>query len=233
MSRTRRTRKIRAEIADSRERAPTEFGCCLRDGPPFRLESGPGLEPKRTGGPDDGDQRSPNPPRPRERQALHRTPDRGRQAPVAPQRTPARLGEHGVVLLQEDEAKLAERRRTWGEVLRPTDEVEAFLVERAVVHLVKLERASVVESASHLERRRKLAAKSIQSAETTKCGHRLDAVVSLGKLPNEPNPVEATERLSQSGNLGKLPNEPNRVVTLERSSVLGTLGKLPNEPKDA
>ena len=58
------------------------------------------------------------------------------------------LASTGVVLLPEDEAKLVERRRSWGEVLRPTDEVEAFLVERAVVHSVKLERASAVESAS-------------------------------------------------------------------------------------
>ena len=58
------------------------------------------------------------------------------------------LSGDGTVLLPEDEAKLSERRVSWGRVLRPTDEVEAFLVEQAVVHSVKLERASAVESAS-------------------------------------------------------------------------------------
>ena len=58
------------------------------------------------------------------------------------------LASTGVVLLPEDEARLAERRRAWGEVPRPADEVEVFLVERAVEHSVKLERASAVESAS-------------------------------------------------------------------------------------
>ena len=57
----------------------------------------------------------------------------------------------GVVLLPEDEARLAERRESRVAVLRPSDEVEAFLVERAVVHSVKLERASAVESAAALE----------------------------------------------------------------------------------
>ena len=58
------------------------------------------------------------------------------------------LASTGIVLLPEDEAKLATRRASWVEVLRPADDVEAFLVERAVVHSVKLERASAVESVS-------------------------------------------------------------------------------------
>ena len=52
----------------------------------------------------------------------------------------------GTVLLPADEAKLIERRESWGEVLRPKDEVEVYLVERAVVHSVKLDRLSTVES---------------------------------------------------------------------------------------
>ena len=53
----------------------------------------------------------------------------------------------GTVLLPADEAKLIERRESWGAVLRPEDQVEVFLVERAVVHSVKLDRLSTVESA--------------------------------------------------------------------------------------
>ena len=53
----------------------------------------------------------------------------------------------GTVLLPADEAKLIERRESWGDVLRPEDQVEVYLVERAVVHSVKLDRLSTVESA--------------------------------------------------------------------------------------
>ena len=53
----------------------------------------------------------------------------------------------GTVLLPADEAKLIERRESWGAVLQPGDEVDVFLVERAVLHSVKLDRLSTVESA--------------------------------------------------------------------------------------
>ena len=67
------------------------------------------------------------------------------------------LAGSGVVLLPADEAKLVERRQTWGDVLRPGDEVEGFLVERAVVHSVKLDRLATVESA--------LACESVERAD--------------------------------------------------------------------
>ena len=292
------------------------------------------------------------------------------------------LASTGVVLLPEDEAKLAERRQSWGEVLRPADEVEEFLVDRAIVHSVKVERASAVESASavasveradreyevevlgrlevaeaevrawsrlgeemakygtlgrdgldsvfrllkvgrsedprrydlfdlareagsgdpareasrvearqaladliegrleerrhavarifeeldgpegrdlarakaaidpdptgvlarryeqadergllqmlkELDRRRKISANSPDS-ERKVC--RFDGAGNLGKIPNEPNEVETSERSSNPGNLGKLPNEPNRVGPGEQLSDPGNRGKLPNEP---
>ena len=291
----------------------------------------------------------------------------------------------GAVLLPEDEAKLAERRRSWGEVLRPADKVETFLVERAVVHSVKLERASAVESAAarasveradddyeadalrrlesaegevrawtrlrdelarlgtigrdgresayrlleiggsedhrrhdiyglaraagasegrdeaarlearealgdligarleecrrsvtrifdelngpdgqalaaakaafdigpagmiarryeeadergllrmldHLKRHRKAVANSPQSDASTGLSRPLDNHGNLGKIPNEPNGVNPTERSSGLGDLGKLPNEPNEVGIVERSGDSGNLGKVPNEP---
>ena len=63
----------------------------------------------------------------------------------------------GMVLLPADEAKLLERRSSWSEVLKPVDEVEVFLVERAVLHSVKLDRLSTVESA--------LACESVERAD--------------------------------------------------------------------
>ena len=57
------------------------------------------------------------------------------------------LRSEGTVLLPTDEAKLLERRESWGRVLRPGDEVEGFLVEQAILHSVKLDRLATVESA--------------------------------------------------------------------------------------
>ena len=93
------------------------------------------------------------------------------------------LASTGVVLLPDDEAKLAERRQSWGEVLRPVDDVEAFLVERAVVHSVKLERASAVESAS--------ARASVERAD-----REYEAEV-LGRLEAAETEVRAWERLGE------------------------------------
>ena len=295
------------------------------------------------------------------------------------------LASTGIALLPEDEAKFAERRQSWGEVLRPADDVEAFLVERAVVHSVKLERASAVEATSArgsveradqeyeadvlkrleaaeaevrawerlgeglakfgtlgrdgldsafrlleiggfedcrrhdlfdlaeaagssaaqneaarvaarealadligarleerrravtrifeeidgpegralarakaaldtgpagllarryeeaeerglmrmldgLDRRRKAAATSTQTPDSTDSRRQSEGVGGLGKLPNEPNEPRAEERSGDPENLGKLPNEPNDLATETRSGGSEILGKLPNEP---
>ena len=93
----------------------------------------------------------------------------------------------GTVLLPADEAKLIERRESWGDVLRPEDEVEVYLVERAVVHSVKLDRLSTVESA--------LACASVERAD------RDYEANALAKIESVETEIRQWERLEGEMNL--------------------------------
>ena len=103
------------------------------------------------------------------------------------------LRSEGVVLLPGDEAKLLERRESWGRVLRPEDEVEGFLVEQAILHSVKLDRLARVESA--------LACESVERADREYEGHFL---ARIERVEAEVRDWERLEGLlQQRGTLGR------------------------------
>ena len=103
------------------------------------------------------------------------------------------LRSEGTVLLPADEAKLLERRETWGRVLRPEDEVEGFLVEQAILHSVKLDRLNTVESA--------LACESVEHADREYEGHFL---ARIERVEAEVRDWERLEGLlQQRGTLGR------------------------------
>ena len=103
------------------------------------------------------------------------------------------LRSEGTVLLPADEAKLLERRESWGRVLRPEDEVEGFLVEQAILHSVKLDRLNTVESA--------LACASVERADREYEGHFL---ARIERVEAEVRDWERLEGLMQQrGTLGR------------------------------
>ena len=57
------------------------------------------------------------------------------------------LAGDGAVLLLEDEARLRERIAAWGECLGPRNALEEYLISRAALHSVKLDRATRVDAA--------------------------------------------------------------------------------------
>ena len=103
------------------------------------------------------------------------------------------LRSEGVVLLPADEAKLLERRESWGRVLRPVDEVEGFLVEQAILHSVKFDRLTMVESA--------LACASVELADREYEAHFL---ARIERVEAEVRDWERLEGLlQQRGTLGR------------------------------
>ena len=99
----------------------------------------------------------------------------------------------GTVLLPADEAKLLERRESWGRVLRPEDEVEVFLVEQAILHSVKLDRLARVESA--------LARESVERADLA---YETDFLARIERVEAEVRDWERLEGVLQSrGTLGR------------------------------
>ena len=103
------------------------------------------------------------------------------------------LRSEGTVLLLADEAKLLERRETWGRVLRPEDEVEGFLVEQAILHSVKLDRLATVESA--------LACASVERADRA---YEADFLARIERVEAEVRDWERLEGLlQQRGTLGR------------------------------
>ena len=99
----------------------------------------------------------------------------------------------GTVLLPADEAKLLERRESWGRVLRPEDEVEGFLVEQAILHSVKLDRLATVESA--------LACASVERADRE---YETRSLARIERVEAEVRDWERLEGVLQSrGTLGR------------------------------
>ncbi len=62
------------------------------------------------------------------------------------------LAGQGAVMLPEDEALYRERLEAWTDTLRPRDAVEEYLVSRAVVRSVQLDRGTRIENARVVER---------------------------------------------------------------------------------
>ena len=103
------------------------------------------------------------------------------------------LAGEGTVLLPGDEAKLLERRESWGRVLRPEDEVEGFLVEQAILHSVKLDRLTTVESA--------LACESVERADREYEGRFLARIERVEAEVRDWERIEGV--LLQRGTLGR------------------------------
>ena len=103
------------------------------------------------------------------------------------------LRSEGTVLLPADEAKLLERRESWGRVLRPGDEVEGFLVEQAILHSVKLDRLATVESA--------LAYESVERADREYEEHFLARIERVEAQVRDWERLEGL--LQQRGTLGR------------------------------
>ncbi len=81
------------------------------------------------------------------------------------------LAGEGVVLPPEDEARLRERIAAWGECLGPRNALEEYLISRAALHSVKLDRTTRVDAARVLSQ--------VQQAEADFAPERLER---LGRI---------------------------------------------------